>query len=87
MSELQKAVRHPLRSFSVAFRFLTIFPFWSLAGDDTDYFGAARYYFALVGLVVCDAVERAGFRREHHVVPRPAGAEYAEPAAGEVLRA
>ena len=42
MSELQKAVRHPLRSFSVAFRFLTIFPFLSLAGDDTDYFGAAR---------------------------------------------
>ena len=52
MSELQKAVRHPLRSFSVAFRFLTIFPFFSLAGDDTDYFGAARYYFVIVGLVV-----------------------------------
>lgn len=52
MSELQKAVRHPLRSFSVAFRFLTIFPFLSLAGDDTDYFGAARYYFVIVGLVV-----------------------------------
>lgn len=52
MSELQKAVRHPLRSFSVALRFLTVFPFFSLAGDDTDYFAAARYYFALVGLVV-----------------------------------
>ncbi|MGI9536556.1 MAG: adenosylcobinamide-GDP ribazoletransferase [Desulfocapsaceae bacterium] len=52
MSELQKAVRQPLRSFSAALRFLTIFPFFSTDGDDQQYFGAARYYFTLVGLAV-----------------------------------
>ena len=52
MSELQTAVRQPLRSFSAALRFLTIFPFFSSSGDDSDYFGAARYYFSLVGLAV-----------------------------------
>ena len=52
MSDLQTAARHPLHSFSVALRFLTIFPFFSSTGDDTDYFGAARYYFTLVGLAV-----------------------------------
>lgn len=52
MSDLKIAVRQPLRSFSTALRFLTVFPFFSLGGDDTDYFGAARHYFTLVGLAV-----------------------------------
>ena len=52
MSELKTAVRHPLRSFSAALRFLTVFPWFSSPGDDRQYFGASRFFFPLVGLAV-----------------------------------
>ncbi len=51
MSDLQTALHHPLRSFSAALRFLTIFPGVGAAGDEQDYFGAACFYFTVVGLV------------------------------------
>lgn len=61
MSDLRKAVLHPLRSFSAAMRFLTIFPGFSPAEDDTDYFGAASYYFTIVGLTVGCLFALCGF--------------------------
>lgn len=61
MSDLDKAVRQPLRSFSAAIRFLTILPGFSPAEDDKDYFGAACYHFTLVGLAVGCLIAICGF--------------------------
>ncbi len=52
MSSLQKAFRKPLRSFSTALRFLTVFPGLKANGDEQDYFGASLYYFAPVGILL-----------------------------------
>lgn len=50
MSDLHTALTRPLRSFATATRFLTVLPTFSSAQDDQSYFGAALYYFPVVGL-------------------------------------
>lgn len=52
MDSLQKAVRKPLRSFSTALRFLTVFPGLKPTGDEQDYFGASLYYYTPVGILI-----------------------------------
>ena len=50
MSDLHTAVTRPLRSLATAIRFLTVFPTFSSAQDDQSYFGAALYYFPVIGI-------------------------------------
>ena len=60
MSDLQTALQHPLRSVSAAIRFLTVFPGLSKAQLDQEYFGPARYYFTIVGLITGCVVALCG---------------------------
>ena len=52
MSDLQTAIRHPLRSFGTALSFLTVFPGFMRYGEEQDYFGSALYYFTVVGFLL-----------------------------------
>ena len=52
MSDLQTAIRHPLRSFGAAMSFLTVFPGFIKFGEEQRYFGSALYYFTVVGFVL-----------------------------------
>ena len=52
MSDLQTALRHPLRSFGAAMSFLYVFPGFINRGEEEDYFGSALYYFTAVGFVL-----------------------------------
>ena len=52
MSNLQTAIRHPLRSFGTAMSFLTVFPGFIKFGDEQDYLGSALYYFTAVGFLL-----------------------------------
>lgn len=52
MGDLQTAIRQPLRSLSTATGFLTIFPTFFLKTDAQLPFGAALYYFPVVGLLI-----------------------------------
>ena len=52
MSDLQTAIRHPLRSFGTAMSFLTVFPGFIKYGEEQGYFGAALYYFTFVGFLL-----------------------------------
>lgn len=51
MSDMHKALSQPLRSFATAIRFLTVLPTFSSAQDDQSRFGAALYYFPVVGIL------------------------------------
>ncbi len=52
MGDLQTAIRQPLRSFLTATGFLTLFPALFLKHDEQLPFGAALYYFTIVGLII-----------------------------------
>jgi adenosylcobinamide-GDP ribazoletransferase len=52
MGDLQTAIRRPLRSFLTATGFLTLFPVFFLKQDEQLPFGAALYYFTIVGLFI-----------------------------------
>lgn len=52
MSDLQRAIRQPLRSFFTAVGFLTIVPTAVHNEKDQLRFGAALYYFPIVGLCI-----------------------------------
>ena len=52
MGDLQTAIRQPLRSFLTATGFLTLFPTFLLKHEAQLPFGAALYYFPVVGLFI-----------------------------------
>ena len=52
MSDLQIAIRHPLRSFGAALSFLTVFPGFIKFGEEQGYLGSALYYFTIVGFLL-----------------------------------
>ena len=52
MSDLETAIRHPLRAFGSAMSFLTVFPGFIKFGEEQAYFGAALYYFTVVGFLL-----------------------------------
>jgi len=60
MSDLHTAIRQPLRSFFAALGFLTIVPAALFKQDAQPPFGAALYYFPVVGLFIGLIVAAAG---------------------------
>jgi adenosylcobinamide-GDP ribazoletransferase len=60
ISDLQTAIRQPLRSFLTAVGFLTIVPTGVYHKENQIRFGAAQYYFPIVGLCIGLIVAAAG---------------------------
>ena len=52
MSDLQTAIQHPLRSLGAAMSFLTVIPGFIKFGEEQGYWGAALYYFTVVGFLL-----------------------------------
>ncbi len=52
MTDLQRALHHPLRSGGSALSFLTLLPVPGHIGQAQGYFGAALFYFTPVGFLL-----------------------------------
>lgn len=52
MSPARVARKHPLRCLLAGLRFLTIFPTFSSAENDSDYLAGALYFFCIIGIAL-----------------------------------